>query len=333
MSAAKFALVAFVAVVAVVAKPSAFAPPSSSSKARRRRHAAFVVVGGAGARRWTPEAALSTTTDDEFDPFLRSPLSFGSSSSSAAVSENDDGDLAARRTNFGFLTYAECNVGGGSAAAAAAEADEILASSEFDPLLSPHVYVNGVDAGRLPPSSSSSSSSLSSGVVVPATTPTPRRRKVGILLIDHGSKRSASNEHIHAVARMYERTLKERNDVVGGGEGATTVVRAAHMEISAPSILDALRDVLVADGVAEVVCVPYFLSPGRHATEDVPNLIAEARDVLGREGLLSRARSAAAGSADDDNDEIPILVSDALGTHLEGMLDAVDNLVERTLNK
>jgi hypothetical protein len=332
MSAAKIALVA---VVAVVAKPSAFSPPSSSSKARRRRHAAFVVVGGAGARRWTPEAALSTTTDDEFDPFLRSPLSFGSSSSSASVvSENDDGDLAARRTNFGFLTYAECNVGGGSAAAAAAaEADEILASSEFDPLLSPHVYVNGVDAGLPPPSSSSSSSSSSSGVAAPATTTTPRRRKVGILLIDHGSKRSASNEHIHAVARMYERTLKERNDVVDGGEGATTVVRAAHMEISAPSILDALRDVLVADGVAEVVCVPYFLSPGRHATEDVPNLIAEARDVLGREGLLSRARSAAAGSADDDNDEIPILVSDALGTHLEGMLGAVDNLVERTLNK
>jgi hypothetical protein len=331
MSAAKIALVA---VVAVVAKPSAFSPPSSSSKARRRRHAAFVVVGGAGARRWTPEAALSTTTDDEFDPFLRSPLSFGSSSSSASVvSENDDGDLAARRTNFGFLTYAECNVGGGSAAAAAAEADEILASSEFDPLLSPHVYVNGVDAGLPPPSSSSSSSSSSSGVAAPATTTTPRRRKVGILLIDHGSKRSASNEHIHAVARMYERTLKQRNDVVGGGEGATTVVRAAHMEISAPSILDALRDVLVADGVAEVVCVPYFLSPGRHATEDVPNLIAEARDVLGREGLLSRARSTAAGSADDDNDEIPILVSDALGTHLEGMLGAVDNLVERTLNK
>ncbi|KAL3800210.1 hypothetical protein ACHAW5_001804 [Stephanodiscus triporus] len=194
----------------------------------------------------------------------------------AAVSENDDGDLAARRTNFGFLTYAECNVGRGSAAAA--EAAEILASSEFDPLLSPHVYVNGVDAGRPPPSSSSSSS----GVAAPATTTTPRRRKVGILLIDHGSKRSASNEHIHAVARMYERTLKEREDVVGGGgAGATTVVRAAHMEISAPSILDALRDVLVADGVAEVVCVPYFLSPGRHATEDVPNLIAEGGDALG----------------------------------------------------
>jgi hypothetical protein len=249
--------------------------------------------GGAGARR------LSTTTYDEFDPLLRSPLSFGSSSAAAVVSESDDGDRGARRTNFGFLSHDECNVGGGSSGAA--RADEILASSEFNPLLSPHVYVNGVDAGRPPPPSSSSSSS--SGAVAPATTPTPRRGKVGILLINHGSKRGASNEHIHTVARMYERTLKERNNIAGCGEGATTVVRAAHMEISAPSILNALRDVLVKDGIAEVVCVPYFLSPGRHATEDVPNLIAEAREVLGREGLLSTA----------DDEEIPILVSDALG--------------------
>ena len=117
------------------------------------------------------------------------------------------------------------------------------------------------------------------------------------------------------------------------------------MELSAPSILDALRDVLVSDGVTEVVCVPYFLSPGRHATEDVPNLIAEARDVLGGEGLLSsrlgKRGLLTSGSAatdhddddDDDDDEIPIFVSDALGTHLEGMLGAVDHLVERTLNK
>ena len=36
---------------------------------------------------------------------------------------------------------------------------------------------------------------------------------------------------------------------------------------------------------------------------------------------------------DDDAGEIPILVSDALGMHLEGMLNAMDNLVGRTLNK
>ena len=96
--------------------------------------------------------------------------------------------------------------------------------------------------------------------------------------------------------------------------------------------------------------MPYFLSPGRHATEDVPNLIEEARDVLGREGLLSsrlsrrRARESVADVDDDckeeeeyddndDDDEIQILVSDALGTHLGGMLGVVDDLVERTLNK
>jgi sirohydrochlorin ferrochelatase len=300
------------------------------------------------------------TSDDDFDPFLHSPLSFGPPSSSSSSPAVVDDDIAAGRANFGFLSYDECNIGGELTSAAVSD-DDLL---EFDPLLSPHVYVNGVDAGRIPPPPSPSSSPSVVGVG------TRRARKVGIILIDHGSKRSASNEHIHDVARMYERILKDgggcdsRDDHgdTGGVEDVatitatagqrsmkmmtdTTVVRAAHMELAAPSILDALRDVLLSDGVTEVVCVPYFLSPGRHATEDVPNLIAEARDVLGGEGLLSsrerRGRLSTSGrsaATDDDaatadDDEILILVSDALGTHLEGMLGAVDHLVKRTLNR
>ena len=88
---------------------------------------------------------------------------------------------------------------------------------------------------------------------------------MGILLIDHGSKRPASNEHIHMVAGMYERILNDRDRAAGGacgggggGGGATTtttitVVRAAHMEIAPPSILDSLRGVRADDGVSEVV--------------------------------------------------------------------------------
>jgi len=241
MTAATFALVAFVAIVAMPptsSTSSAFAPPlsppmtSPSSTSRQRHGAAFVGVGVC-ARRRTQEAR-STTTDDDFDPFLQSPLSFVSSSSSSSSSSFEDYDRADEKRNFGFLTYDECNVGASADAATSATTDE------FDPLLSPHAYVNGVDAAIV--------GMVAAKEATPASPRRLRQKKVGILLIDHGSKRPASNEHIHMVADMYERILNDRDRAAGGaggggGGGATTtttitVVRAARMEMAPPSILD-----------------------------------------------------------------------------------------------
>ena len=87
------------------------------------------------------------------------------------------------------------------------------------------------------------------------------------------------------------------------------------MEIAAPSIVDSLRDIVTEEGVDKVVCVPYFLSPGRHATEDIPQLIKEAEKTLTEEGF-----------------EVEIVVSGAVGTQLSSMLSAVDALVEGSLN-
>jgi sirohydrochlorin ferrochelatase len=95
------------------------------------------------------------------------------------------------------------------------------------------------------------------------------------------------------------------------------------MEIATPSILTSLRNLIAVDCVTKVVCVPYFLSPGRHATIDVPNLIAEAKAVLDQEGVTTL----------DGNERIEVIVSDALGTHTESMLGAVDILVDFALNK
>jgi len=139
----------------------------------------------------------------------------------------------------------------------------------------------------------------------------PRRPKLGILLIDHGSKRRASNEHLDSIAASYQSTWDKIADVV---------VRAAHMEIAPPSILDTLRLMIVEDGVTEAICVPYFLSPGKHATIDVPKLISEARFVLDEEGLL-----------DYGEGRVEIRSSEALGSDVEGMLKLVGGLVRGTL--
>eukprot|EP00985_Skeletonema_marinoi_P029334 scaffold27615_cov139-Skeletonema_marinoi.AAC.1 len=145
-----------------------------------------------------------------------------------------------------------------------------------------------------------------------------RDPRLGILLIDHGSKRKASNEHLNSIAEQYHSSLlSDDND-----EKNNIVVKAAHMEIAEPSILTTLRQLIVEEKVTKVVCVPYFLSPGKHAMIDVPNLIAEAIQILGEERMLEY-----------DGGVVEITSSKALGTNVKSMLGVVDVLVEKTLDK
>lgn len=55
-------------------------------------------------------------------------------------------------------------------------------------------------------------------------------------------------------------------------------VAIAHMELAQPSIAEAISQ-LAQQGETEVVLVPYFLSPGRHITQDIPALVAAAQEA------------------------------------------------------
>ncbi|UJR85175.1 sirohydrochlorin chelatase [Sandaracinus amylolyticus] len=81
-----------------------------------------------------------------------------------------------------------------------------------------------------------------------------------ILLVDHGSRVEAANAQLGEVARLVERIAADG-----------TIVRHAHMELAAPSIPEGIA-ALVREGATEIVVVPYFLAPGRHATSDVPEI-------------------------------------------------------------
>ncbi len=91
--------------------------------------------------------------------------------------------------------------------------------------------------------------------------PQPAR---ALLLVDHGSRRAASNAMLECVGRMVQLQV-----------GPEVPVRIAHMELAAPTIAEGFR-ACVATGAREVVVVPYLLSKGRHATEDVPRMVADA---------------------------------------------------------
>jgi sirohydrochlorin ferrochelatase len=86
-----------------------------------------------------------------------------------------------------------------------------------------------------------------------------------LLLIAHGSRRAEANADLDRLAA----TLRSRGEFV--------VVQPSYLELCEPAIA-AGGDMCVAGGADLVVMVPYFLSPGRHVTED----LTAARDELSR---------------------------------------------------
>ena len=132
----------------------------------------------------------------------------------------------------------------------------------------------------------------------PATSTT----KVGVLLIDHGSRRASSNDRLLELAAAYEQRSPDHY-----------VVRAAHMEIAAPSIEEGIRDLVETEGVGRIVCHPYFLSPGRHVQEDIPELVAAAIETLGV--------------------TIPIVTTEPVGSSLDVMIDAIGTLVDESVRE
>ena len=87
--------------------------------------------------------------------------------------------------------------------------------------------------------------------------------KIGIIIVDHGSRRPQSNDMLLDVVQ----TFRQR--------GSYAIVEPAHMELAEPTIQTAF-DRCVEQGATRIVVHPYFLLPGRHWDEDIPNLAAAA---------------------------------------------------------
>lgn len=86
---------------------------------------------------------------------------------------------------------------------------------------------------------------------------------VGIIVVDHGSKRQESNSLLMDVVRMFRES------------SVYQIVEPAHMELAEPTI-QAAFDRCVEQGADLVVVHPYFLAPGKHWKEDIPRLARDA---------------------------------------------------------
>ena len=214
-----------------------------------------------------------------------------------------------RRKDFGFRTPGSEGAAKQAVAQTPPPLDVVAAAEDrserkvvdpaftFDPTISPHAYVHGtpdvvVGDEATVYSSGSDDQSL-------------RSHSVGILLMDHGSRNKASNDRLHIIAEAYQESLAKRKD------GTRVIVRAAHMEIANPSIPEGIRTLVEEDGVNEIVCHPFFLSPaGRHAKEDIPKILEE--------------------TVEDMKLEIPIATTEPTGANVDAMIGVIHSMVQQT---
>ena len=97
------------------------------------------------------------------------------------------------------------------------------------------------------------------------------RERRAVLLVDHGSRRAQANALLDEVAGLVKQRL-----------GVGSIVEPAHMEIAEPTVARGFSR-CVEQGATKIVVHPFMLAPGRHVTEDLPRLIAEA--AKGHEGV------------------------------------------------
>lgn len=82
-----------------------------------------------------------------------------------------------------------------------------------------------------------------------------------LLIVAHGSRRKASNDEVRELTRQFD--LQPH---------AFDKVASAFLELDEPSIPQGLLNA-IDEGATEIVVLPYFLSAGRHVSEDIPALV------------------------------------------------------------
>lgn len=87
--------------------------------------------------------------------------------------------------------------------------------------------------------------------------------ELGVVVVDHGSRRDEANAMLLEVVELFSKQI------------GLTNVEPAHMELVEPTVATAV-DRCVAAGAKLIVVLPYFLAPGRHWDEHIPELAKEA---------------------------------------------------------
>lgn len=100
--------------------------------------------------------------------------------------------------------------------------------------------------------------------------------EVGVVVVDHGSKRSQSNEMLEQFREVFELNTDY------------SIVESAHMEIAEPTILQAAQK-CAERGATSIVIAPYFLSRCLGPKRVVPHTTHSDHSVRNFEAMPSSA--------------------------------------------
>lgn len=121
-------------------------------------------------------------------------------------------------------------------------------------------------------------------------------RRVGVMIIAHGSPSVRWNQAIAEVVDTVRERLAKESQICG--------VRLAYLEMAKPTIADAVAD-LTALGCRRIVAVPMFIAASGHVQYDVPVVLGVLHDPKVAEGLKEEGISLV-------SPEVPIMLTPPL---------------------
>lgn len=92
-----------------------------------------------------------------------------------------------------------------------------------------------------------------------------------LLLVAHGSRREASNEEVRNL------TSQLQSHIYAQAQPPFEKVGCAFLELALPSIPEGLES-YISEGAKQITVLPYFLSAGRHVSEDIPAEVQKVRN-------------------------------------------------------
>lgn len=109
-----------------------------------------------------------------------------------------------------------------------------------------------------------------------AEAPAAPAARVGVLLVNHGSRSAAWRATLLQVERAV------RDPILGAGLAGD--VRTAFMEYTEPSIATSLK-ALDREGFTDVILIPVFLTVSTHTFDDIPTIVGRKADPHSLEAL------------------------------------------------
>lgn len=104
----------------------------------------------------------------------------------------------------------------------------------------------------------------------------PAGQKIGVLLVNHGSRSESWRQALLDVEKNVRPVLMGHSPVQG--------IQTAFMEYTEPSIATRLRE-FDEQGFTDVVIVPIFLTVSPHTFDDIPTIVGKKADPQSVEGL------------------------------------------------